>query len=92
MVHFTFITRDYILKFMANSLVPRLRPAFHRLQYGKVGRAWYFFSREHDVIEKWRKFAELTGCVSCIFNQLHAQRLVCMTVAPRYLLIDTCGN
>ena len=46
------------------SLVPRPRPAFRRLQYGKVGRAWYLFSREHDVITKLRKFAELTGCIS----------------------------
>ena len=30
----------------------------------------------YDVIEKWQKFAELTGCVSSMFNQLHTQRLV----------------
>ena len=35
------------------SLVPRPRPAFRRLQYGKAWRAWYLFSREHDVIGKW---------------------------------------
>jgi len=34
------------------SLVPGPCLAFHRLQYGKVGRAWYFFSHEHDVIDK----------------------------------------
>ena len=34
------------------SLVPRPRPAFRRL------RDWYLFSREHDVIGKWRNFAE----------------------------------
>ena len=28
-------------------------PAFHCLQYGKAGRAWYLFSREQDVINKW---------------------------------------
>ena len=61
------------------SLVPRPRPAFRRFQYGKVGRAWYIFSHEHDLIGKCRKFTELTGCVSCIFNQLHAQCLVCTT-------------
>ena len=48
------------------SLVPRPHPAFRHLQYGKVGRAWYLFSREHDVIGKWQKFSEQTGCVSCI--------------------------
>ena len=32
--------------------------------------ARYLFSREHDVIEKWQKFAELTGGVSRIFNQV----------------------
>ena len=40
------------------SLVPRPRPAFRRLQYGKAGRAWYLFSREHDIIGKLQKFAE----------------------------------
>ena len=49
-----------------SSLVPRPRPAFHRLQYGKAGRAWYLFPREHDVIGKWRKFSEQTGCISRI--------------------------
>ena len=29
-----------------SSLVPRPRPAFRHLQYGKAGRAWYLFSRE----------------------------------------------
>ena len=38
---------------------PVPRPAFRRLQYCKAGRAWYIFSREHDVIEKCRaKFSE----------------------------------
>ena len=60
------------------SLFSRLRPAFHCLQYGKARRAWYLFSSEYDV---FTKFAELTGCVSCIFNRLHAQHLVCKTVA-----------
>ena len=45
------------------SLVPRPRPAFHRLQYGKARRAWYLFSCEHDIIGKWQKFSEQTGCV-----------------------------
>jgi len=25
------------------------------MQYGKAGRAWYLFSREYDVIDKWQK-------------------------------------
>ena len=33
-----------------NSLIPR--PTFHHLQYGKAGRAWYLFSRVHDIIKK----------------------------------------
>ena len=65
------------------SLIPRPRPAFRRLQYGKAGRAWYLFSHEHDVIGKLQKFAELTGCVSRIFNRLRAQRSVCKTIASR---------
>ena len=48
------------------SLIPRPRPAFRRLQYGKAGRAWYPFLCEHDVIGKWQKFSEQTGCVSRI--------------------------
>ena len=65
------------------SLVPRPRPAFRRMQYGKAGRAWHLFSREHDVIGKLQKFAELTGCFSRIFNRLRAQRSVCKTIASR---------
>ena len=38
----------YCLNDLASFPVPR--PAFRRLQYGKAGRAWYIFSREHDVI------------------------------------------
>jgi len=37
------------------SLAPRPHPALCRLQYGKAGRAWYLFSREHDVISKWQR-------------------------------------
>jgi len=32
--------------------------AFHCLQYGKAGRAWYLFSHEHDVIDKWHNNSE----------------------------------
>ena len=44
--------------YLRTSLVPCPTPcpAFCRLQYGKAGRAWYIFSREHDVIEKWQNF------------------------------------
>ena len=70
-------------KYCHTSLVPRPRPAFHHLQYGKAGRAWYLFSCEHDAISKLRKFAELTGYVSRIFNWLRAQRSVCKTIASR---------
>ena len=62
------------------SLVPRPRPAFCPLQYGKAERAWYLFSREHEVIGKLWKFAELTGCILRIFNRLHTQRSVCRTI------------
>ena len=37
---------------------PVPRPAFRRLQYGKVGRALYISSLEHDVIDKWQNFSE----------------------------------
>ena len=39
-------------------ICPRPRPAFHNLQYGKVGRAWYLFSYEDGVINKWPKNSE----------------------------------
>jgi len=42
----------YILLVQQSSLVCRPRPAFHRLQYGKVRRAWYLFSHEHDIVNK----------------------------------------
>ena len=44
--------------YVCPSLVPRPRSAFHRLQYGKAGRAWYVSSREHYVIDKRPKFSE----------------------------------
>jgi len=34
------------------NVIPEPHPAFYHLQYGKVGRAWYLFSCEHDVIRK----------------------------------------
>ena len=49
------LTSQGVLKPLYPGLLPRPHPAFCRLQYGKVGRAWYLFSREHDVINKWRK-------------------------------------
>ena len=43
------------------SLVPRPRPAFHALQFGKAGRAWYLFSRKHESGENLQN-----SCVSRI--------------------------
>ena len=54
------------IQYAYTSLVPRPRPAFRRLQYGKAWRAWYLFSHEHDVIGKWRKVSEQRGCISRI--------------------------
>ena len=54
-------------------------PAFHRLQYGKAGRAWYISSCEHDVIDKWKN---VDAMFCTLFNHLHVQRLVSMTVVP----------
>ena len=55
-------------------------------------RAWYISSREHDVIDKWQHFQnkfnkDATFCV--LFNHLHVQRSVSITVSPQQL--DTCG-
>ena len=79
----SFLPSDNTVTYNLPSLVPRPRPDFRRFQYGKAGRAWYLFSREHDVIGKLQKFAELTGCVSRICNRLRAQRSVCKTIASR---------
>ena len=58
-------------------------PPSFSLQYGKVGRAWYLFSREHDVIDKWpKKKDEKVKFHVLSLNQLRVQRLVCITVAP----------
>ena len=46
----------FVLFYLIPSLVPRSRPAFHRLQYRKAGRVWYLFSCEQDIIWKWQKF------------------------------------
>ena len=54
--------------------------SFHHLQYGKVGRAQYLFSREHDVIRKLQKF---TAKFRILFNRLHAQCLVYTTITLR---------
>ena len=51
-----------------SSLIPRPHPAFYCLQYGKVGRAWYLFSREHDAIDKWQKKFRRKKEVSFIFQ------------------------
>ena len=68
---------------LLHNLIPRPHPAFRCLQYSKVGRGWYLFSREHDAIRKWQKFDELIGCVLRIFNQLRTQHSVCKTIASR---------
>ena len=49
----------------------QLSVTFSMVKLGEPG----IFSPEYDVhvVRKWWKFAELTGCVSGIFNQLHAQ-------------------
>ena len=62
---------DLGLRTAIHSLVPRPCPAFHRLQYGKVGRAWYVSSREHYVIDKWPNSSEQKAKFCVLFNQLH---------------------
>ena len=59
--------------YLRTSLVPSPTPwpAFRRLQYGKVGTAWYIFSREHDVIEKWQNFQNEDAMVCVLFSYLH---------------------
>jgi len=53
----------FIMKFLTISLVPRPHPAFRCLQYRKAQRAWYPFSREHDIIIKWSKIQSKVSCI-----------------------------
>jgi len=46
------------------TLVPGLAQLF--VAYRKVRRAWYLFSREHDVIDRWQKRIRTKSEVSCI--------------------------
>ena len=58
------------------SLIPRPHPAFRCLQYVKAGRAWYLFSREHDVINKWQKKKKIESEKAksrVLLNQLQVQ-------------------
>ena len=64
------------------SLVPRPRPAFCHLQYGKVWRAWYLFSREHDIIGKCENLQNKRAAFHVLFNWLHAQRSVYIQQSP----------
>ena len=64
------------------SLVPRPRPAFCCLQYVKVGRAWYLFSREHDVIDKWQKNSERKSEVSGSVQQTTSSTLGVYNIHP----------
>ena len=58
-------------------------PAFCHLQYGKAGRTYYIFSREHDVIDKWqKKIQNEEAKFHVLLNQLQVQCLVCITVVP----------
>ena len=70
------------MRLVTYSLVPRPRPAFHHLQYIKAGRAWYLFSREHDVIEKWRKFSEKNGLHFVYYSTDYMLNAQCVRQLP----------
>ena len=71
------------VKCLASSLITRPRQAFRRLQYWKAWRAWYLFSHEHDVIGKCENFQNKQAAFHALFNWLHAQHSVYMTIALR---------
>ena len=64
-----------LYSFLLPSLVPRLCPTFCCLQYGKAGRAWYLFSHEHEVIDKWPKNSERKSAVSHIVQPFTSSTL-----------------
>jgi len=71
------------------SLVPRPRLAFHRLQYVKVGRAWYLCTNEHDVIDNGPKILNHKAKFHVLYNELQVQHYLCITYSrpalARYL-------
>ena len=71
--------------------IPRPRPAFCHLQYRKVVRAWYLSSREHDVIGKWQKSAELTSYILPDYT-LNAWCVRQSPPLPRYKLPGTFAD
>ena len=71
------------------SLVPRPRPAFHHLQYIKVGRACYLFSCESDVNGKWQKVSERKSQVLHIVWPTTSSMLGMYDSCP---MLAMCGN
>ena len=59
------------------SLIPSPMPGLD-----KAGRAWYISLREQDVIDKWQHFQNEDTMFCMLFNHLHVQRSVSMTVTP----------
>ena len=57
------------------SLIPKPGLAFHCLQYGKAGRAWYLFSREDGIIDKWSKNSEQKSKISHIVQRCTSSTL-----------------
>ena len=71
--------RIEICLYCRHGLVPRPRPSFHCLQYGKAVRVWYLFSMWARCNQQMaKKFNE----VSRIVQPTQVQRLVCITVVP----------
>ena len=69
---------------LTNSLT--ISDDFRHFCYRKGGRAWYLFSHEHDVIGKWKKFAELTGCISRIVQPTTHSTLFIATIWGLFFL------
>ena len=52
-------------------------------KYLHIGRAWYLFSREDDVIKIGPQFLEQKTAFCVLFNQLRVQCSVCMIFDTR---------
>ena len=64
------------------SLVPRPRPTFRHLQYGKAGRTWYLFSYEDDVIWKWWIFFRNEQTAFCEVSTNYTLNTWCAWQSP----------
>jgi len=73
-----------LLYFAFSSLLPRIHPVFHCLQHRKWETGWYLSTCNRQ--NQWLKISVFHA----LFNQLHTQHFVYMTVTS--FLLDMCAE